>query len=116
MQGQRSANRLRMGVPASLTFTHDRRPCLLDDISASGAHLRIEGNFAKGSMAQFNFHELHVLATVVWTKPGECGVRFEKPLEPEDMQGMLWITQNREAYDRICSNSHAQEWTQGIWE
>jgi hypothetical protein len=116
VQGQRSANRLRLGVSASLELTSGARPCLIDDISSTGAHLRIEQALAAGSTAILHFHDLHLYTSVVWCKQGECGIRFEKPLPLEDMQGMLWITQNRELYDRMCQESHAEQWTQGIWE
>ena len=39
--GQRSLNRLRLGAPAQLQLTHETRTCLLDDISRSGARLRV---------------------------------------------------------------------------
>ncbi len=93
---------------------HETRPCLLDDISATGAHLRLEKPIAPNSTAILSFHELAIYATVVWCRDGECGLHFEKPLPKADMEGMLWITQNREKYARICLESRAQDWTSGI--
>lgn len=114
--GQRATNRLRLGVSASLQLTSETRPCLLDDISATGARLRIDRVLGKGAIVVLNFHELHLYAVVVWCHDGECGVRFDQRLPVEDMEGMLWITQNRELYDRMCRESAAEEWTRGIWE
>jgi hypothetical protein len=114
--GQRASNRLRLGVQASLQLTSETRPCLLDDISVSGARVRVDRKLAEGTIAVLNFHELHLYASVVWCHDGECGLRFDQRLPVEDMQGMLWITQNREVYDRMCRESGAEEWTRGIWE
>ncbi|WP_310532379.1 PilZ domain-containing protein [Novosphingobium sp.] len=116
MQGQRKANRLYLGVPAALSLPHQQMRCVLGDISAIGAHLKVDGSVAKGATARLDFHELHLFGTVVWVRGNECGVRFYTPVDPEDMQGMLWITQNRDAYEKLTRNAHASEWSQGIWE
>lgn len=112
--GSRHFNRLRLGAQASLVLTHETRRCLIDDISATGARLRIDRPLAERQGAQLVFHELRLFATVMWCRGAECGLRFETPLEQEDMQGMLWITENRELYERICRTGHAMDWADGI--
>ena len=109
--GQRSGNRLRLGASASLVLTHGTCPCLLDDISLTGARLRLDRLPIAGTTAILVFHELRIYISVVWSEAGECGVRFEKPLDLEDMQGMLWITQNRAAYERLCLKSRTEDWS-----
>ncbi len=101
-QGQRSFNRLRLGLPASLILTHERSACTLENISSTGACIRVESPIAKGSTAVLCFHLLRLYAVVMWSRGELCGLRFESPVEREDMQGFLWIVQNREEYDRIC--------------
>lgn len=112
--GGRLGNRLRLGVPASLVLTHETRDCLIDDISLTGARLRVARPLAKGQAVVLSFHELRLFATAMWSRDGECGLRFDQPLALEDMQGMLWIKQNRPLYDRMCRDSHAQDWSEGI--
>lgn len=46
--GNRFANRLRLGVPAGLVLTHKSRRCLIDDVSSTGARLRVEEPIAPG--------------------------------------------------------------------
>ena len=101
-QGQRSLNRLRLGLPASLILTHERRACTLENVSSSGACVRVGRSVAKGNTAVLCFHLLRIYTVVIWSRDTLCGLRFETPLELEDMQGFLWITQNREEYERIC--------------
>jgi hypothetical protein len=115
-RGSRHFNRLRLGVPAQLVLTHETRKCLIDDISATGARLRIFQPLAERQSAQLSFHELKLFGTVMWLRGRECGLRFDQPLDPEDMQGMLWIKQNREVYDRICQTGHAMDWADGVGE
>ena len=112
--GQRNFNRLRLGVPASLVLVHETKRCLIDDISTSGVRLRIDYAVLPGATTQLVFHELRAYATVMWCHGGECGLRFETPLDLEDMQGMLWITENRAVYDRICNEAHALAWSEGV--
>ena len=112
--GHRQFNRLRLGAKAALELTHQRRECLIDDISTTGARVRISPPPVVGTISLLRFHELKVYARVMWARSGEAGLRFEQKLDPEDMQGMLWITENRELYERICSAGHAQDWAEGI--
>lgn len=112
--GQRGYNRLRLGTPAQLQLTHELRKCLIDDISSSGARLRIARPLAPNQSAELSFHELKLFCTVMWCTGAECGVRFDPPLAHEDMQGMLWITENRELYARMCDEAHALAWAEGI--
>lgn len=114
--GNRHFNRLRLGVSAALVLTHETRPCLIDDISCTGARLRIMRPLAERQSAELVFHELRLFATMMWLRGDECGLQFAVPLELEDMQGMLWITENRALYERICETGHAMDWSAGIGE
>ena len=110
--GHRGFNRLALGVPAQLQLTHELRECLLDDISTTGARLRIKRPLAVRQSAMLSFHELQLFTTIMWCKGAHCGVRFETPLDLEHMQGMLWITENRELYARICDQAHVLAWAE----
>ena len=72
--------------------------------------MRISPPPAVGAISLLRFHELKVYARVMWPRNREAGLRFEQRLAIEDMQGMLWITENRELYERICRVGHAQDW------
>ena len=111
--GQRRFNRLRLRTPAQLQLTHELRKCLIDDISSSGARLRVAPQLVTHQSALLLFHELKLFCTVMWCTATECGVRFDQPLDLENMQGMLWITENRELYVRICQEAHALAWAEG---
>ena len=112
--GGRLFNRLRLGAAAMLQLTHERRACLLDDISSTGARLRIASPPPIGTTAVLHFHELKILARTIWLRGDELGLQFDAPLALEDMQGMLWITENRDLYERICREGHARDWAEGI--
>ena len=112
--GGRLFNRLRLGAAATLVLTHQRRDCLLDDISSTGARLRIASPPSIGTVAVLHFHELKIYAQTIWLRGDEVGLQFADPLDLEHMQGMLWITENRDLYERICREGHARDWAEGI--
>ncbi len=75
---------------------------MLENISATGACIRTERPIPKGTTVVICFHLLRIYAAVKWSRESLCGLHFDKPLEQEDMHGFLWLTQNREEYERIC--------------
>ena len=113
-QGNRHGNRLRLGVPAGLVLTHKTRRCLIDNLSSTGARIRVEEPLAKGRTGMLCFHELRLYGTVMWCRNGECGMRFDKKLPQEDMEGFLWIVQHPKAYRRLCQESGAHDWSMGM--
>ena len=112
--GGRLFNRLRLGAAAVLELTHQRRDCLLDDISSTGARLRLAAPPPVGTTAVLHFHDLKIYTRAIWLRGDEVGLQFDAPLDLEHMQGMLWITENRDLYERICREGHARDWAEGI--
>ena len=78
--------------------------------------MRVIEPLAKGRTAIISFHELRIYCSVMWSRNDECGLRFENEMPKEDMQGFLWIIQNRAQYDRICLESRAADWFAGLGE
>lgn len=111
--GKRAANRLRLGVPAGLVLTHRTQRCLIDDISATGVHIRVEDRLVPGRTAMLCFHELRLYGTIMWCRSGECGIRFDRKLPQEDMEGFLWIVRHPKSYARLCRESGANDWSMG---
>jgi hypothetical protein len=114
LQGNRHGNRLRLGVPAALQLTHKTRHCLIDNISPTGARLRIDEPLGQGRSVKLHFHELRLFGIVMWCRGGECGIRFDKQLEREDMEGFLWIASHPKAYGNFCQKIGAREWSTGF--
>jgi hypothetical protein len=102
--GQRAFNRLRLGLPASLILHHEQVPCVLKDISATGACVQLAQSITEGGTVVLCFHLLRLPAAVMWSRDTLHGLHFESRLEREDLQGFLWIVQNRAEYERICND------------
>jgi hypothetical protein len=79
--GRRQAARLRMVAEARLTTRDGTRPVRIDDLSQTGAHLSRPGNEPfTWCVLRWAGHEFY--GEMIWTKPGQCGIRFEQELGP----------------------------------
>jgi len=112
-QGQRSVNRLSLGVRGELELTRGTYPCVVDDISRTGARISLEPPPPRGAPAVLRVAGNSVFATVIWTRPDRCALRFDRPVPPEEMQRFLWISQNPEQYERDRLSVAARAWTSG---
>ncbi len=77
---RRSAPRTRVDCLATMILPSGNRPGRLFDISIHGARFITEDPPAKGVgvILDWTMHEAY--CQVLWTKPGMCGVQFDRPL------------------------------------
>ncbi|APE28606.1 hypothetical protein BMF35_a1777 [Aurantiacibacter gangjinensis] len=72
--------RVRVDCMATLLMPSGDRPGRLFDISTGGARITVEEPPAKGVSAILNWGSQEVYCMVIWSKPGMCGVEFDKPI------------------------------------
>lgn len=109
--GRRSLARLRLGVPARLITLNGVHDALLDDLSLSGAQIRLSDGeqFSIGVLKWLDFDEL---VDVVWHDRSTCGVKFEKPLP----KGCILATRDAAPAlldDEARARSVAKRWIEG---
>ncbi|RIV88977.1 PilZ domain-containing protein [Aurantiacibacter zhengii] len=77
---RRSGPRVRVDCLATLLMPSGNRFGRVFDISTNGARVVTQDPPAKGVSAilDWNLHEAY--CHVIWTKPGMCGVEFDKPV------------------------------------
>lgn len=112
-QGNRQCNRLRLGVSGQLELTRGTLACTVEDISRTGARVSLERPPEKGSAAILHVAERSMFAAVVWCRSNLCALRFTDPVTLEEMQRLLWITENRDQYERERESIAAREWSTG---
>jgi hypothetical protein len=78
--GRRNADRNAAPLTAVFTTVASSRAICLVDLSCTGARLRGAVLPAMGEELTLSIGRLRAFATVVWAKPGQCGVRFDLPL------------------------------------
>lgn len=109
--GRRSLARLRLGVPARLITLYGVQDVLLDDLSLSGAQIRLSDGeqFSSGVLEWLDFDEL---VDVVWHDGSTYGVKFEKHLP----KGCILATRDAAPAlldDEARARSVARQWTEG---
>jgi hypothetical protein len=89
--GRRSAARVKAPVLARLsTVTEDYR-AILQDISGTGAQLSATQLPPDQADVIFRADTVQCFGRVAWSKDGQCGVAFESPLYPAEVDRLRWL-------------------------
>lgn len=115
-QGHRSGNRLQLDLSGQLELTSGTIACVVENLSRTGARLALASPPPRGSPVILHVAERRMFALLTWTRGDQCALRFDDPVGLEDMQRFLWISQNREQYERDRASTAAREWTAGLGE
>lgn len=114
MIGRRGRPRLRLGVPARLTTLEGTRDVLLNNLSSSGAQVRLAAGekFTSGVLEWLQFD---ALVDLIWQEANTCGVRFDEPL-PKRV-----ILATRDAAPGLVDEEHgvrlfAKRWSEGTYK
>ena len=84
--GRRRSSRCEAPLLAVLsTVTHDHRAALVN-ISTTGARLCARGLPPEGDELIFRVETVHAFGRVVWSERNECGVAFDGPIPPGDVE------------------------------
>ena len=100
-------------MPGELELTGGTQGCFVDNVSSSGARIRVPARLQRGCPAVLHLAERRAFVTIVWAHGIQCGLRFDTPVPLEEMQRLLWITQNREQYDLERQLQAAKDWSGG---
>ena len=72
--------RVRVDCMATMLMPSGDRPARLFDISIGGARITLQEPPAKGVSAILDWGSHEAYCKVIWSKPGMCGVQFDKPI------------------------------------
>ena len=83
--GRRSAPRVKAPVLAVLsTVSEDYRAALVD-VSGAGASLSAPRLPAHDDEVIFRAEKVQAFGKVVWSRDGQCGIAFEGPIDPAEL-------------------------------
>jgi hypothetical protein len=97
-------------VFTTITYSHS---ALLVDVSCTGARLRGDYLPSKGEEIMLSVENLRAFGIVVWSRRGECGVRFELPLEPLDIHDLRQKVRERAGLPRELRDA-LEDWSAGL--
>lgn len=113
--GRRVARRLPIELPALILGLQHSETAALEDLSATGAKLRASDIPSKGDDVWLKVGTVSVLATVVWSADGHCGITFDTPLDPMQLH-LLEAEGSRARYFRVTPELTlaAEDWSNGL--
>lgn len=85
-QERRGGPRTRVDCIATLLMPSGDRPGRLFDISATGARLSTKVPPASGCAGILDWSVHEAFCKVTWSRPGMCGIEFDRPLSAEALQ------------------------------
>lgn len=113
--GRRFAERLSVGLAATINSIEFTGRALVEDVSATGARLSSTNLPRIGQDVWIRVGATDVLATVVWKENDECGVVFDTPLNT----GQLHLLRAKGEYARNIrlspdENIAIEDWMSGL--
>lgn len=118
MATRRGWPRLRLCVPAKLVSVTGTQPCLLLDVSRSGALVQADRPLAVHAAGYLRIGPVEAFSIAVRTRSayrgdGICGVVFDVPLSKQQMTELRIYAQNYELEERRASWRAARDWVSG---
>jgi hypothetical protein len=84
--GRRRACRVRIVLPASAQTVSGRKEVRLLNLSTTGAMLEGPSLPASGQDVVIKCGATDAFGTVVWSIQGRCGILFDRPIDPADVE------------------------------
>ena len=91
--GRRTAQRSPAFKAAGFMTREESKVGYLLDVSSTGGRLDGSGNLSVGQDIWLRLGGIEALATVVWSKPNSCGVRFDNPLRDDEVKQLAEVPQ-----------------------
>jgi len=111
--GRRAAARLRLSMSAKLVTIYEIRPCIVSNLSQTGARVGLEKPLALGDAAFLQCAGIDQFATVVRSDKGINALHFEAPLTPEQVLAIRDFADNSDALERQSLRQIARDWIAG---
>lgn len=111
--GRRDAARLRLYLPARLILMDGAVPCILEDISLTGAKIVLPVARTIGQSGFLQCPPLDVFFDRVWADGARLGVAFEEPVPAETLQELRILHDNHSSLVKQELRRTARDWVHG---
>ncbi len=111
--GRRAAARLRLSMPGKLVTIYETQPCIVANLSQTGAQVRLAKPLAPGEAAFLQFAAEEHFASVVWREKGSNGLEFEVPLTEEQVLETRDFADTIDELERRRMLRIARDWITG---
>ncbi|OGS58295.1 MAG: hypothetical protein A3J40_01205 [Erythrobacter sp. RIFCSPHIGHO2_12_FULL_63_10] len=111
--GRRDASRLRLYLPARLNMIDGMIPCIIEDISRTGARIVIQQARPIGQSGILQCPPLDAFFDRVWADGVRIGVTFEEPVSTETLHALRLLHDHHDAMSRQELRRTARDWVSG---
>lgn len=116
--GRRSAARLRLSIPARLTTLYETRPCIVIDISQTGAQIALPKPLRIGQGAVLQVATIEPFGDIVrdmyGPNGGTNGLAFDSPLSEVDVLAVRSFSETFEKDEIRRLRREARRWVSGF--
>jgi PilZ domain len=92
--GKRAMPRLTVGLDANILLPSRNARATLVDISRKGCRLLLAELPQAGTTLMIKIDRTEALGTVTWVRGGKCGVRFDDPITPQQVERIRWMAEH----------------------
>lgn len=96
----RTAARLHLEVEARVGVANQSLSVTVEDLSRWGAGIRTPVK-PPGERFKIEIGDLELASTLIWSRRGRCGLRFNKPLSKEQIDYLNHIAEDPSAFVRV---------------
>ncbi|WP_428332244.1 PilZ domain-containing protein [Novosphingobium sp.] len=112
--GRRQAARVRLALPGKVILVSGHEPCLVDDLSLTGASVSIGRDAPPiGDSAVLMVNGIEAFGTVVWHSGVHFGLCFEEPVTRDDLVRLRGIHDHFTAIEMDRQRRNARDFVQG---
>ncbi len=111
--GRRAAARLRLSIPGKLVTIYETQPCIVVNLSRTGAQVSLAKPLAPGEAIFLQLAAKEHFASVVWRDTGSNGLEFEVPLADEQVLDARHFADRIDELERREMLRIAREWITG---
>lgn len=115
--GRRAAPRLRLAIPARFVSIYSVQPCVLLDISCTGARLALGQPLARGKSGYIEIARMEIFGDVVRMERGIGGgvnaLAFDDPITKAQVLGIRHFAENFELREHRVLRDQVRRWVAG---
>ncbi|MGE5562092.1 MAG: PilZ domain-containing protein [Bacillota bacterium] len=94
--GRRRSVRENVVLAGSAFAIGSSQSVMIEDVGRAGAKLRAQRVEPVGRQLLVRIGTVEMLASVIWSRPEQCGIRFDEPLDDQTLQAVkkegCWAT------------------------
>ncbi|HEY6963600.1 MAG TPA: PilZ domain-containing protein [Erythrobacter sp.] len=115
--GRRGSARLRLAIPARFVSIYSTQPCVLLDISRTGARLALPGPLARNQSGFIELGRLEVFGTIVRMEKGPDGgvnaMVFDEPIAKSLVLEIRKFAEDFELREHQALRDQVRRWVAG---